>query len=915
MGDAIADDDLAGLPSELSKVMERGIGRALVPGRGQEPLKIETLRRVVEIQQPGLYQRDPTGALKKVIGDAIGLLRKESFEPGAPMIWQELAERLYNMTGATLTHVTGQQYSYLLEQTFSGPGLEHISKRTRRRVVSRLRTQLSEAIKIMMEEDAGHDRSAAVEHTSGAEDQPSIAGATLAVDIPANRQHLVGRGMALKRLDDSLRDFRVGNVSGIVNVSGSPGMGKTALAKTWAAQVDGLGSFPDGYFAIDFHGYSSQRLGPGEAAEQLLADMGVKDIPASPSGRTRQLALRLSARRFLVLFDNVFTENDVRELLPEKLSSFVIVTSRKELEGLSVSHGMDLVRLSKLKREDAEYFITKSAGESRTDMEAVGRIAKICCDLPLALKVVTRRLETDAGLTLAKMADDLEWEDGRLQALETSDKATSPSAVFATSYRQLTSAEKQVFRLLGLRSSQANDTYAVSLIGDCDMRSAGSMVRSLKGVGLIEGGRGRFEMHDLIHEFAGQLCEEHDSLDLQRAVLERLATSYYDCVNYAFNEKNPSNPMVDASAVKHLLEQPRQPGKQAVDRYSKGPEADSSNPARWFEAERANLVDLVKRACAFEPPIKQAAQLAFSLFYFLEAGSHWTDWQAVNDAGYALACRMDTHDGRAAQAGLLRNMGRWHFVQVRDLQDALHDESVSCPVVDVLAACRQAIEYFEQSFQTYQELCAAQPQPGVLLSRAAVVRRELADATLAQAKLDLKPESFTQALNAFLEVKELFKGFDDSPGRSNALASLDVSLSEVYRQLKEQKGFVAAKECLETALAFAGKRKPDGSYNHPRTKGYAELRYAELEMARKNTQAALDRFGNAIEDFREDDNEIAEARALARKGRLLAKLSRSSEAASEFEKSLDILMRLESSEADVVRVWLQQVSGRKMRVR
>jgi len=128
----------------------------------------------------------------------------------------------------------------------------------------------------------------------------------------------------------------------------------------------------------------------------------------------------------------------------------------------------------------------------------------------------------------------------------------------------------------------------------------------------------------------------------------------------------------------------------------------------------------------------------------------------------------------------------------------------------------------------------------------------------------------------------------------------------VFRQLER---FVEARDCLERAIAFAGKRKPDGSYNHPRTKGYAELRYAELEMADKNSQAALERFDNAIEDFREDSNELAEARALAHKGRLLAeKATNSSAVASAFRASLEILGRLESSEADVVRVWLQEIS-------
>src|SRR6185295_10445762 len=126
-----------------------------------------------------------------------------------------------------------------------------------------------------------------------------------------------GRRDVLTRLDDALRDRHPTAVP-IVVVSGTAGVGKTALAVHWAHRA--RGHFPDGQLYINLRGYdpAGRPLEPDEAVRAFLValDTPPSRIPADPAAQTALLRTLLSDRQILIVLDNARGADQVRALLP-----------------------------------------------------------------------------------------------------------------------------------------------------------------------------------------------------------------------------------------------------------------------------------------------------------------------------------------------------------------------------------------------------------------------------------------------------------------------------------------------------------------------------------------------------------------------------------------------------------------------
>ena len=84
------------------------------------------------------------------------------------------------------------------------------------------------------------------------------------------------------------------------------------------------------------------------------------------------------------------------------------------------------------------------------DPQAVQQIIARCARLPLALSIVAARAADHPDFPLTALAEELRDAEGRLQALDPGEAATSVKAVFSWSYRQLSDPAARLFRLLGL---------------------------------------------------------------------------------------------------------------------------------------------------------------------------------------------------------------------------------------------------------------------------------------------------------------------------------------------------------------------------------------------------------------------------------------------------------------------------------
>jgi predicted ATPase len=130
----------------------------------------------------------------------------------------------------------------------------------------------------------------------------------------------------------------------VVVITGSAGVGKTALALHWEHRV--RDQFPDGELYANMHGFD---VGPAVSAkvvlDRFLRDLGVApdNIPGDVDGRAALYRSLLARRRMLIVLDNVADIGQVRPLIPGDGGPAVVITSRNQLIGLAIRDGAQRV--------------------------------------------------------------------------------------------------------------------------------------------------------------------------------------------------------------------------------------------------------------------------------------------------------------------------------------------------------------------------------------------------------------------------------------------------------------------------------------------------------------------------------------------------------------------------------------------
>jgi len=278
--------------------------------------------------------------------------------------------------------------------------------------------------------------------------------------LPADVHDFSGRDTELAELDRLLTPRRPESrtaegpeAASLCVVSGTAGVGKTALALRWAQRA--RPSFPDGQLYVDLRGYDhEQPLSAGDALARFLRALGRSglDIPHELDERAAAYRSILAGRRMLVVLDNASTVEQVYPLLPGESTCRVVVTSRDSLPGLVARHGARRLELDLLPMSDAVALLRSLVGERvSTDLAAANELVKRCAGLPLALRVAAELAVARADTSIAELAADLQDEQHRLDMLDAGgDVRTAVRGVFSWSYRHLTADQARSFQLIGL---------------------------------------------------------------------------------------------------------------------------------------------------------------------------------------------------------------------------------------------------------------------------------------------------------------------------------------------------------------------------------------------------------------------------------------------------------------------------------
>jgi DNA-binding SARP family transcriptional activator/tetratricopeptide (TPR) repeat protein len=556
-------------------------------------------------------------------------------------------------------------------------------------------------------------------------------------------------------------------------ISGTAGVGKTALAVQWAHQVSER--FPDGQLYVNLRGYESRDpLAPADALAGFLRALGVpgQQVPDDIEERAGLYRSRLACRRLLVVLDNARDAEQVRLLLPGNTGCAAVITSRDTLAGLVAAYGARRLHLDVLPPDDAVALLRSLMGSRVNDEPgAWAQLAALCARLPLALRVVAEVAASRPKWPLPAVVAELEAD--RLDGLDAGDDdRTDVRAVFSWSVRHLPGEVGHAFALLGLHPGEDLDAYAAAALTGTTTAQARRILGRLHRASLLQiTADGRYGMHDLLRAYARERAAASDSGGQSHAALTRLFDCYLAtaaaAVAILYPAESHHRPLIAASG--------------AAIPAMRG-EADAR---AWLDQERANLVAFVVHSAGHGWP-RHATGLSGTLFRYLMTGSHLPEAETI----YRPALQAARRSGDlAAESEALKGLGSvaGRNGRFRDAASHLHA---------ALECCRR---------------CGDRPGEARILHNLGIIEYEL--------------HSYRSAANYYGEAIAVYEDAGDRLGAAGALAELGVVETDLG-------SYDRAAEHLQLAVQVFRNAKDKVRHAHALSKvGELNLRRGQLTQA------------------------------------------------------------------------------------
>jgi DNA-binding SARP family transcriptional activator len=463
--------------------------------------------------------------------------------------------------------------------------------------------------------------------------------------LPGIAGHFVGREVELAALDETLREAsgqQPGTV--VINaISGTAGVGKTALAMHWAHQA--ASQFPDGQLYVNLRGFDLSSR-PARSAEAIGGFLDALGVPAGriPTDQAAQVGLYrslLADRQILIVLDNAHDEEQVRPLLPPGPGCLTVVTSRNTMTGLAVAEGARLLILDPLTPDEACRMLSARLGRHRPhgNPETIAEIARLCAFLPLALAAAAARAADSPALPLSALAAELRASRPRLDALDAGDPAVCVRSVFSWSYRELSAGGQRMFRVMGLHPGPDIAIAAAAILADTSPAETHHSLAELTRLHLVsEHIPGRYACHDLLRAYAAEQAATLDD-EARGAVTGRILDHYLHSAYAASRVLDP------AGDVQVNLALPRPP---VVPEHF----ADPGQALAWLTAEHRVLLAAVRLAAdnAFDAC---AWQLPLAMMPFFSRTGHWHEQVAAQRTAVAAAERLGDLGAQAISCRVL----------------------------------------------------------------------------------------------------------------------------------------------------------------------------------------------------------------------------------------------------------------------
>lgn len=496
---------------------------------------------------------------------------------------------------------------------------------------------------------------------TGENPEPVVSVPAAVAQLPADVNRFVGRADVVARLDELVEAPGEGNIV----ISGPPGVGKTTLAvhvaHRWRER------FPGGQLYVNLQGFAADSpLSPATALTRFLGALGISRhrMPVDVEEQSALLRSALTGRRMILVLDNAADVGQVRPLLPGQPGCAVLVTSRSDLRGLVVSPGATCVRLDVLREDESRAVLTDLLGASRAaaEVDALGRLARTCAHLPLALRIAGANLAADPGCSVHDYTTELTTR-GRLTALAIDgDERNAVRAAFDQSYLRLKPDDRTVFRLLGLAPGPDIGVAAAAALTRTGEPEARRVIDRLVAAGLLQRtAPSRCGFHDLVREYAADLARDDGDLGDDQAVFP-LVDHYLHRATAAARTAYPD------AATRDLPADPALTERDAV---------------RWLDEERDNLLAVLTWAATRPAAQTKAWRMADVLHGYLRAGGHTTE--AADTCVAALRAAFAAGDAPAC-ISLLGLLGQIHYnFSEWERASELHEQmlAIACELGDL----------------------------------------------------------------------------------------------------------------------------------------------------------------------------------------------------------------------------------------
>ncbi|WP_121715607.1 BTAD domain-containing putative transcriptional regulator [Streptomyces sp. E5N91] len=334
--------------------------------------------------------------------------------------------------------------------------------------------------------------------------------------LPAAHHPFAGRREVLSQCLASLppegEEF---SRSTTVAVCGMAGVGKTALATHWAHLV--ATRFPDGQIHVDLQGHHTSHppLDPPAAMAEVLGALGARPgvLPENPAELAALYRAELAGRRLLLVLDDADDCEQVRPLLPAAPGCLTIVTSRRRLEGLTVTDNARLLLLPPMTGQEGMELLEQRLGADRVrdERKAAEEIVDLCGGLPLAMAVVCARALLHPMFPLTALVNHLHDAKDSLVGFSGHDARTDVRSVFSRSYETLSAGAAALFRLLVLHPApDITLSDATRLSGAHPQATREHMAELVDRSMLWEQTPGRYTCHVLLRSYAAEMVRGAD---------------------------------------------------------------------------------------------------------------------------------------------------------------------------------------------------------------------------------------------------------------------------------------------------------------------------------------------------------------------------------------------------------------------